>query len=177
MSSPSAPMALTFHLALLSIISFGGIPSVLPDIRNYVVEAHGWLTDREFANFFAIANSLPGPNMILMMSLIGWSVGGLPTALASALATFGPPCAIYYFAYGLWDRFRDARWQHVARRSLVPVTIGLIIGGGTVMARTADRDWQSALVTLAAAALILWVRVNPLWILIAAGAGGVLGLI
>ena len=66
-------------------------------IRNYVVEAHGWLTDREFANFFAIANSLPGPNMILMMSLIGWSVGGLPTALASALATFGPPCAIYYF--------------------------------------------------------------------------------
>jgi len=27
-------MALTFHLALLSIISFGGIPSVLPDIRN-----------------------------------------------------------------------------------------------------------------------------------------------
>jgi chromate transporter len=177
MSGPSAPVALTLHLALLSIISFGGIPSVLPDIRNYVVAANGWLTDREFANFFAIAQALPGPNMILMMSLIGWRVGGLPTAITSALATFGPPCVMYYLAYRLWDRFRDAPWQRIARRSLVPVTIGLIIGGGTVMARAADTDWQSVIVTLVAGALILWVRINPLWILIAAGVAGALGLL
>ena len=177
MSGPSGSVALTLRLALLSILSFGGIPSVLPDIRNYVVVANGWLTDREFANFFAIAQALPGPNMILMMSLIGWKVGGLPTAIASALAIFGPPCTIYYFAYRLWDRFRHAPWQPIARRGLVPVTIGLILGGGTVMARAADTNWQSASVTMVAAALILLVRVNPLWILIAAGAAGALELL
>jgi len=177
MSGPSAPVALTLHLALLSILSFGGIPSVLPDIRNYVVVANGWLTDREFANFFAIAQALPGPNMILMMSLIGWRVGGLPTAIASALATFGPPCAIYYFAYRVWDRFRDATWQRIARGGLVPVTIGLIIGGGTVMARAANTNWQSTIVTAAAAALILWTRVNPIWMLITAATVGALGLL
>jgi len=177
MSGQSGSVALTLHLALLSILSFGGIPSVLPDIRNYVVAANGWLTDRQFANVFAIAQTLPGPNMILMMSLIGWKVGGLPTAISSALAIFGPPCTIYYFAYRPWDRFRHAPWQRVARRGLAPVTIGLILGGGTVMARAADTNWQSATVTMIAAAVILWVRVNPLWILIAAGAAGALELV
>ena len=177
MSGPAGSVALTLHLALLSMISFGGFPSVLPDIRNYVVVANGWLTDREFANFFAIAQALPGPNMILMMSVIGWRVGGLPTAIASALATFGPPCTMYYLAYRLWDRFRDAPWRRIARRGLVPVTIGLIIGGGTVMARAADTNWQSVIVTIIAAALVVRVRVNPLWVLIAAGTAGGFGLL
>ena len=37
MSSPPAPFALTAHLALLSSISFGGFPTVLPDVRDFVV--------------------------------------------------------------------------------------------------------------------------------------------
>jgi chromate transport protein ChrA len=37
MNDPSAPIALTAHLAILSSISFGGFPTVLPDIRNFVV--------------------------------------------------------------------------------------------------------------------------------------------
>jgi chromate transporter len=55
MTGPSAPLALTAHLALVSSISFGGFPTVLPDVRNFVVGAHGWMTDQDFANIFAIA--------------------------------------------------------------------------------------------------------------------------
>src|SRR5438270_2043742 len=43
MSDPSAPIALTAHLALVSSISFGGFPTVLPDVHNFVVATHGWL--------------------------------------------------------------------------------------------------------------------------------------
>ena len=68
MTGPSAPIALTAHLALVSSISFGGFPTVLPDVRNFVVGTHGWMTDQDFANIFAMAQSIPGPNMILMMS-------------------------------------------------------------------------------------------------------------
>ncbi|HYM72873.1 MAG TPA: chromate transporter [Stellaceae bacterium] len=177
MSNPSAPVALTLHLALLSSISFGGIPSVLPDIRNFVVANNGWLTDQEFANYFAIVQMIPGPNMILMMSFIGWKVWGLPGAFASAIATFGPPCAIYYAGFRLWDRFRDAAWNRVARRGLAPVTIGLVIAGGAAMAQAADASWPAAAITGAAAVLLLTTRLNPLWMLLAAGALGALGLV
>jgi chromate transporter len=172
MNSPSAPIALTAHLILLSSISFGGFPTVLPDVHNFVVATHGWITDQEFANFFAIAQSIPGPNMILMMSFVGWKVWGFPGAVASAFATFGPPCARYFAAYRVWDRFRNAPWQRIVRLGLVPVIVS-----GTVMARAADAGWRAAAVTIAATAITLATRLNPLWLLVAGGALGGLGLL
>jgi chromate transporter len=176
MSSHSTPVPLAMHLALLSCISFGGFPSILPDLRNFVVAANGWVTDQEFTNFFALAQAVPGPNMILLMSFIGWKVGGVPGAIASAVATVGPPCALYFTAYQLWDRFREAPWQMIVRRGLAPLTIGLVIAGGTVMARTGT-GWQGAALTIAAAALMIRTRINPLWILAGGGAFGGLGLL
>jgi chromate transport protein ChrA len=44
MSSLSAPVALAAQLALLSLISFGGIPTILPDIHNLVVVTKGWVS-------------------------------------------------------------------------------------------------------------------------------------
>jgi chromate transporter len=177
MSTAAAPLLLTTRLALLSAISFGGIPAVLPDIRHLVVDANGWVSNREFANYFAIVQAVPGPNMILMMSFIGWKVWGLPGAVASALATFGPPSALYYAGFRLWDRFRDTGWQRIVRRGLAPVTFGVVIASGTVMAQAADSGWRAASVTFAAAALMLITRLNPIWLLIAAAVLGGLGLV
>jgi chromate transporter len=177
MNNASAPITLTVHLALLAAISFGGFPTVLPDVRNFVVGTNGWMTDQDFAGYFALAQAIPGPNMILMMSFVGWKVWGIPGAIASAVATFGPPCVLYFTAYRLWDRFRAAPWQHIVRRALVPVTVGLIIASGTVMAHAADTDWRAAGITVAAAALMLRSRINPLLLLGAGGALGGLGLL
>src|SRR6267142_3237898 len=177
MSSPPGSLALAAHLAVLSMISFGGIPTVLPDIHNLVVVTKGWVTDQEFADFFAIAQAMPGLPMILMMSLIGWKVGGLTGALASAVATCGPSCTVAFVAFRLGHRFRDAPWQRIVRRGLVPVTVGIVIASGFVLARAADNGWQAAAITAAAAGLMLGTRINPLWILVIAGAIGALGLI
>jgi chromate transporter len=177
MTAASDPASLTAQVALLSSISFGGFPTVLPDVRNFVVVAHGWMTDQEFANLFAVAQSIPGPNMILMMSFVGWKVWGIPGAVASAFATFGPPCLMYFGSYRLWHRFRNAPWQRMVGGGLVPVTIGLVIAGGVVMAHAADADWRAAAVTIAAALLMVTTRLNPMWMLLAGGTLGGLGLL
>jgi len=171
------PVALTAHLALLSSISFGGFPTVLPDVRDFVVITHGWMTDREFSNFFALAQTVPGPNMILMMAFVGWKVWGIPGAIASAVATFAPACGLYFVAYRLWDRFRAAPWQRIVRAALVPVTVGLIIASGAVMARAADTGWQTAAVTAATTILMLQRRLDPMVLLLLGGALGGFGLL
>jgi len=177
MNTASAPLALTAHLLVLSSISFGGFPTVLPDVRHFVVTTQGWMTDQDFSQFFAIAQSIPGPNMILMMGFVGWKVWGFPGAIVSSMATFGPPCVIYFVAYRLWYRFRGAPWQPTVRNGLVPVTIGLVIASGTVMARAADTEPAAAAMTVAAATLMLSTRLNPLWVLLAGGALGGFGLL
>jgi chromate transporter len=173
----SISSTLVAHLVLLSMISFGGIPAMLPDLRDYIVTANGWITDQDFANSFAVVQAIPGPNMILMMSFIGWKIGGLPVAIASAFATFVPPCAISFAVYRWWERFRDASWQGPVRRGLTPVTIGLVIAGGYAMAQASDVGWVSVAVTIAAAGSLLLTRINPLWMLGAGAALGGLGLL
>ena len=175
-NAPSPTAILVAHLAVLSSISFGGFPTVLPNVHD-LTTANGWLTEREFANLFAVSQVMPGPNMILMMSFIGLKVGGIAGAIASALATFGPPCAMYYISYGLWDRFRDRPWQRIVRRSLAPLTVGLVIAGGYVMARAGDTGWHGAAITAAAVALVLLTRINPFWVLTTGGVLGGLGFL
>ena len=172
MRPASGLLALTFHLAIVSSISFGGFPTVLPDVRAFVVTTHGWITDQDFTNIFAMAQAIPGPNMILMMGLIGWKVWGLAGALAAATATFAPPCAIYFAAFRLMHRFQEAHWQRVLRSALIPVTSGLIIASGIVMAQAAGITWAAVAVTGGAAVIMLTTRLNPLWLL---AVGGVLG--
>jgi hypothetical protein len=101
MNSSSAPLVLAAHLAVLSSISFGGFPTVLPDVHNLAV-AKRWVTDQEFANFFAVSQVTPGPDMTLMMSFIGLKVGGIPWAIAAALAMYGRPtqCITFRTGYG-----------------------------------------------------------------------------
>jgi chromate transporter len=171
-NSPAASLVLSAHLAALSLISFGGIPVILPEIRELVVVANGWATDREFADFFALSQVMPGPNFIFMLSLIGWKVGGPLGAIAATLGIAGPSCTLTFVAFRLWHRFRDAPWRLIVSRGIVPLAIGLIIAGGFVLAQTAGNGWRGLAITAATAALMLRTRVNPLWLL---GAGGVLG--
>jgi chromate transporter len=58
-----------------------------------------------------------------------------------------------------------------------PVTMGLVIASGTVMARAADAGWRAAAVTIAAAAITLTTRLNLLWLLLVGGVLGGLGLL
>src|SRR5262252_9626429 len=86
-----------------------------------------------------------------------------PAAITGALASFVPSCALAYVACHWWERFRDRAWQRRFRQGLAPVTLGLIIAGGYVMACSSS-GWTPAAVTLAAAAgAALRPRLSPLW--------------
>jgi len=68
-----ADLALTF--GVLSLIAFGGMPSVMPEMQRLVVDVKGWTTHAQFIQLFAIAQAAPGPN-VLIVSLIGWKAAG-----------------------------------------------------------------------------------------------------
>jgi len=83
-----------------------------------------------------------------------------------------PAAGLAWWVSGIWERFKDAPWRKAIQRGLAPLTVGLIFAGGYVLATPNGLDWQHALVAGASAALLVFTRLNPLWLL---GAGGVLG--
>ena len=159
------------YFAMLSLISVGGISSILPEMQRIVVDAKGWVTPSEFTQLFAVSQAAPGPN-ILFTSLIGWKMAGIGGALL-ALASFCFPAAVLaYWVGGLWEKFREATWVKLTKRALLPMTVGLALAGGYVLATPVGLDWRYAGIAAASTATLYLTRLNPLWIL---AAGGVLG--
>lgn len=166
-------LELAFYFALLSLISFGGMSSILPEMQRLVVDAHGWVTAAEFTQLFALSQAAPGPN-VLFTSLVGWKMGGIGGALVALVAFCLPAAMLAYWVGALWDRFREAAWVRLTKRALLPLTVALALSAGYVLATPLGLEWRHAGIAAASAAALYATKLNPLWIL---AGGGVLGAV
>lgn len=166
------------HLALLSLVAIGGAHTVLPDVHRLVVREHAWLTDTQFGALIALSQAAPGPN-VLVMTLIGYQVAGFAGAIGATLAFLIPSSIVVLAAAQTIARAGDARWVRILKIGLGPLTAGLVLASGSVLARgvlTHLADGQAivvAAITLAVTAGAVFTRINPLWLILVAGAAGV----
>jgi chromate transporter len=167
---------LALHFAILSLFAVGGANAAVPEMHRIAVELQHWMTDRQFAETFALAQVTPGPNVIIT-TLIGYHVAGLAGALVATAAMCGPTCLFAFFVGGVWDRFKDAPWRVAIQAGLVPLSIGLVAASAYVIARSAGQTWMAWGVIAATAAFAYWTRLNPLWMFTAAGLLGLSGMI
>lgn len=164
-------LELALYFGLLSLISVGGMPAVMPELQRYVVDVKGWLTPGEFLQAFAVGQAAPGPN-ILIASLIGWKVAGIPGAIVALAAICGPAAVIAWWVAELWERFKDSPWRKAIQKAISPIVVALILSSGVVIATPGSPDWRMWLIAGASAVAMLATKLNPLWML---AGGGVLG--
>ncbi len=173
-NNPILTLASTF--ALMSLFAVGGANAAIPEMHRIAVDVQHWMTDKQFADAFAISQMSPGPN-VLIVTLIGYSVAGVAGALAATLAMCVPTAVLAYCVSGLLRRSSRSRWPAMIQAALVPLSIGLMGASGLILALTSDRTWTAALVTAVAAVLAFATRLNPLWLLAAGGCLGFAGVI
>ena len=167
-------LTLAGYFALLSLFAVGGANAAIPEMHRISVEVMHWMTDRQFADSYAIAQLSPGPNVIIV-TLIGYHVAGLAGAAVATAAMCGPTCVLAFIVARTWERFKDARWRIAIQAGLVPVSLGLIGASGFVLARASDHNWVAGAVTAATAGVAFLTRVNPLWLFAVAGLLGLSG--
>lgn len=71
----------------IGLTGFGGGLAVMAQIRMLAVRKRRWFTEHEFAEAFALAQSLPGTNAGNAVTYIGWRLRG-PGGAAVAMAGF-----------------------------------------------------------------------------------------
>jgi chromate transporter len=172
-----SPLTTLFlHFAVLSLFAVGGANAAIPEMHRFAVEVMGWMSDRQFADMFAISHLSPGPNVIIV-ALIGFHVAGLAGAAVATAAMCGPTCLVAFFVTRTWERFKDARWRIAVQAGLVPVSLGLIAASAFVLARAADHNWVAGAITAGTAAVGFATRLNPLWVFAAGAALGFAGFV
>ena len=173
-SNPIWTMISTF--GLMSLFAVGGANAAIPEMHRVAVDVNHWLTDRQFADIYAISQLSPGPN-VLIVTLIGYAVAGFGGALAATLAMCVPTAVLAYYVSGLLGRSSHSRWPSIIQTALVPLSIGLMAASALIVAQAADRNWAAAILTLVVAALAYATRINPLYLLLAGGILGFAGVI
>jgi len=167
-------LTLAGYFAMLSLFAVGGANAAIPEMHRVAVDVMHWMSDRQFADMFAIAQVSPGPNIIIV-TLIGYHVAGFTGAAVATTAMCGPTCLMAFFVSRVWDRFKDAPWRIAIQAGLVPLSLGLIAASAFVLARTADHNVYAGLITAATATVAYFTRVNPLWMFVVAGVLGLSG--
>jgi chromate transporter len=177
MSSENNPiLVLVWTFGLMSLFAVGGANAAIPEMYRVAVEVRHWMTDKQFADVFAISQLSPGPN-VLIVTLIGYSVAGLGGALAATIAMCVPTAVLAYAVSRLLRRSAGRRWPVILQAALVPLSIGLMGASGLILALSSDHTWVAGLLTAATAALAFATRLNPLWLLLAGAFLGFAGVI
>lgn len=176
MNEDSTLLRLVVLFSSLSLVSIGGGNTVLPEVHRGAVHDNHWMTDRQFADIYAIAEAAPGPSSMIV-SLVGLKAAGIPGAVVAMLAILGPSSLLMYVACRTWNRFRDAKWRIAFERGMGPVSLGLLFASGWTVVKTADHTPVAFAITAVACVLLVRTKISPLLIMAAAGVLGALGLV
>jgi chromate transporter len=169
-------LTLAGYFALMSLFAIGGANAALPEMHRLAVDVMQWMTDRQFAQMYAIAQVTPGPNVIVV-TLIGFHVAGFAGGAVATLAMCGPTCVVAFFVGRMWDRFKDAPWRLIIQAGMVPVSLGLLAASSLVIVQVAAQSWAAAALTAFTAVVTFKLTVNPLWIFAGAALVGLTGAI
>ncbi|MGO8738455.1 chromate transporter [Rhodoblastus sp.] len=153
---------LFLRFAGVSLLAVGGATAALPEAQRQIVTQAHWMSAEKFAETFAIAQVLPGPNVIVF-SLLGWRLAGFAGLVVATVAILAPASLLAFAAARALRRAGEAPWLARLKRALTPLAVGLMAANGYLLARGADSGPFAALVTLASAAFVALSPRSPLW--------------
>lgn len=124
---PKSPADLFISFTLLALQGFGGVLAV---VQRELVERKRWLTQEEFLEDWAVAQIMPGPNVVNISLMIGARSFGLRGALAALAGMLTLPMMVLILLALVYARFADHPMTIGALRGMGAVAAGLIIATG-----------------------------------------------
>ena len=167
----------------LSLFSFGGGNTLLNEYHYLAVDRYCWLSSRQFADIYALAEAAPGPSSMIVGLLgmgaavqegPGWAV---VSGVMAEIAILLPSTLLMVLASLSWNRLRHSPWRVAFERGMGPITLGILFAVGLKILRISDHDTPAYAVSCVVCVLMLRTKISPLWFMAAAGLLGALGLI
>lgn len=159
----------------LGATGFGGPVALANAIRRDLVEARGWLSEREYEAGLAIAAACPGPLAYQLGVYCGYVRFGVPGGLAVAVTFALAPFAIVLAAAMLYTHFAAAATLRAVFYGVGPVVVALIFKASWQLGKRTLRKEGLAWAIAAAAGLLTVVLERELVAVFLAA--GMLGLL
>ncbi|MDP3834751.1 MAG: chromate transporter [Hydrogenophaga sp.] len=171
-NQPHSKTDLFLSFTWLALQGFGGVLAV---VQRELVEKKRWMTREQFVEDWAVAQIMPGPNVVNLSMMIGGRYFGLPGALAALAGMLAAPLVIVLLLAVLYGSVADSAMAQNALRGMGAVAAGLITATGIKLISALDKNAMGMGVCIALAALtfvaIALLRWPLLWVLLGIGGG------
>ncbi len=127
LGQPRSKTDLFVSFTWLALQGFGGVFAV---VQREVVEKKRWMTPAQFVEDWAVAQILPGPNMVNFCLMIGGRFFGLGGALASLAGLMLAPLCVVLLLAMAFASISETTWAQGALRGMGAVSAGLIAATG-----------------------------------------------
>lgn len=139
------------------MLGFGGGPAVIPIMQRDVVDRFGWMTDDDYGDTIALANTMPGPIATKLAGYIGYRVAGLRGCLIALAASILPTVIMMILLLGLLQNYKDLPWVANMSNAVVPV-VAVMLGVLTwnfIQQSEAALGWSRAILLIVLSVVLL----------------------
>jgi chromate transporter len=175
-----------------ALVTFGGAYAVLAYVTQVAVGSYGWLTQTQAVDGLALAETTPGP-LIMVLQFVGfmaaWNqpqqmsplLSGILGALVTTYTTFLPSFIFIFLGAPYIESLRGNQTLQSALSGITAAVVGVILNLALVFGVaviwpqgwTGGTNWLAVLLSLAAFFALYRLKLDVLWVV---GAGALLGL-
>jgi chromate transporter len=124
---PQSLSDLFLSFTVLALQGFGGVVAI---VQREMVERKRWMTQDEFVEDWAVAQVMPGPNVVNLSMMIGARHFGLRGALAALAGMLTVPLVLVILLALVYAQYADHAGVAGALHGMSAVAAGLIAATG-----------------------------------------------
>ena len=150
----------------VGLFTLGGGYAMIPLIDREVVQKRKWMEADEFYDILSIAQSSPGLLAVNISIFAGYRMRGRIGSVAAAIGTALPSFLIILAIALFFAGYRDNVYVDKIFKGIRPVVVALIAVPVVDMIQRSHLNIWRAIVAVATAALIIFLKVSPIYILL-----------
>ncbi len=127
LNQPRSKTDLFLSFTVLALQGFGGVLAV---VQRELVEKKRWMSREQFIEDWAVAQIMPGPNVVNLSLMIGGRYFGLGGALAGLAGMLAAPLVVVLLLAIAFGGVSNEAWAQGALRGMGAVAAGLIAAVG-----------------------------------------------
>ena len=155
----------------IGAFTLGGGYAMLSMVEKAVVDKKRWIPSDEFWDMIAIIQSLPGVFAVNTALYVGHKIHGVKGALAAMLGAILPSIVIILLLATIFKEYRELPVVERVFKGIRPCVVALILAPSLRMIKSAKVTWKTAIIPIAAVALIYGCKVSPALVILSAIAG------
>lgn len=152
----------------IGLFTFGGGYAMLPMLQREVQDRHGWVTEEEILNYYAIGQCTPGVIAVNTATFVGTKLAGAVGGAVATLAVVCPSVIIITVISTVLKNFSEIVVVQHAFAGIRVAVAALVVSSVWKLYRKGVKGALANGIFAASLLLVVLLDLSPVWVVLAA---------